>query len=214
MKCSASLWSADLANLADEIKRIEPYADRFHLDVADGQYVNNLLFFPDLVKALRPHTALPFEVHLMAVHPAQWLDGFVDAGANIFIFPLDSLDNPHFMIRTIKACGKKAGISLRVEDPIRLLDPYLDQLDLVTLMGTQLGVKGVSMDPSIPAKIAQLRRVIAGRGVRTEIEADGGIRSDTVPLIDQAGADWIVPGSLIFRGDPDKFKELLMGHGI
>jgi ribulose-phosphate 3-epimerase len=210
MKCSASLWSADLANLASEMKRIEPYAHRFHLDAADGQYVANLLFFPDLVKALRPHTALPFEVHLMTLHPQRWVDAFVDAGADILVFPLDSRDNPLSTLQTVKACGKKVGISLRVEDSIRLIDPYLHELDMVTLMGTQLGIKGASMDPSIPAKIAQLRRVITGRGVKTEIEADGGIRHETVPLIHHAGADWIVPGSLIFQSNPDKLKGLIL----
>src|SRR5688500_12570355 len=86
LKFSTSLWSADLANLAAEIRRVEPYSERFHLDVADGHYVPNLLFFPDLVKALRPHTRLPFEVHLMCTDPGMWIDPFVEAGADGFIF--------------------------------------------------------------------------------------------------------------------------------
>ncbi len=211
LKCSASLWSADLANLANEMKRIEPYADRFHFDVADGQYVNTLLFFPDLVKALRPHTELPFEVHLITLNPSQWLEPFMDAGADIIIFYIDTVENPMPVIRAVKASGKKVGISLRIEDSIHLIEPYLDELDIVTIMGTYMGVKGVSMDSSVPGKIGQLRKAITQRGLETEIEADGGIRYETVPLIHQAGADLIVPGSLIFNGEPAKLRRFLAG---
>ena len=209
LRCSASLWSADLANLGAEIKRIEPYADRFHFDVADGQYVKLLLFFPDLVKALRPYTALPFEVHLITLNPAQWLDAFVDAGADIIIFYLDTVADPIPLIHAIKAAGRRVGISLRVEDPVQLLEPYLHELDLVTIMGTYMGVKGVAMNPAVPDKIRQLRRLIAEQGLATEIEADGGIRYETVPLLHHAGADLIVPGSLIFNGDPGQLREFL-----
>ena len=92
LKCSTSLWSADLANLAAEIKRVEPYTERFHLDVADGHYVPSMLFFPDLVKALRKHTSKPFEVHLMTTDPSAWIEPFVEAGADGVIFCFDSLE--------------------------------------------------------------------------------------------------------------------------
>src|SRR5579883_2925071 len=98
LKCSASLWSADLGNLAAEIKRVEPYTDRFHFDVADGHYVQTLLFFPDLVKALRPHTAVPFEIHLMTTDPLAWIEPFVDAGADSIIFSFDSTQQPGTVI--------------------------------------------------------------------------------------------------------------------
>src|SRR5215471_11534388 len=101
LKCSASLWSADLANLGAEIRRVEPYTERFHLDVADGHYVPSLLFFPDLVKALRKHTSKPFEVHLMTTDPLSWVEPFVDAGADGFIFCFDSAKNPGEVLRTI-----------------------------------------------------------------------------------------------------------------
>jgi ribulose-phosphate 3-epimerase len=211
LKCSASLWSADLANLAAEIKRIEPFVQRFHIDAADGRYVNLLLFFPDLVKAMRPHTALPFEVHLITVNPFQWLDPFLEAGADSILFYPDTTPDPLAFIQAVKAAGKQVGVSLRVEDSLMLLDPVLDQLDTVTIMGTYMGVKGVSMDASVPGKIRQLRQTITQRGLPTEIEADGGIRYESVPLIHQAGADWIVPGSLIFNGDPARLIQFLSG---
>src|SRR5438552_5583278 len=101
LKCSTSLWSADLANLAAEIKRVEPYSERFHLDVADGHYVKNLLFFPDLVKTLRPLTRLPFEVHLMVTDPIAWVEPFVEAGADSIIFCFDSAKKPGDVLHAI-----------------------------------------------------------------------------------------------------------------
>src|SRR5438876_3603421 len=136
LKCSTSLWSADLANLAAEIRRVEPYSERFHLDVADGHYVKTLLFFPDLVKALRPHTVLPFEVHLVTTDPLEWVDPFVEAGADGIIFCFDAAKDPDAMIRAIKSHGKQAGISLLLTEPVELLEPYWDELDLVTICGT------------------------------------------------------------------------------
>lgn len=209
LKCSTSLWSADLANLASEIQRVEPYSERFHIDVADGHYVKNLLFFPDMVKALRKHTKLPLEVHLMSTEPLEWVEPFVEAGADGIIFCLDSTEDPGEILRTIKRLGKEAGVSLLVSEGIELLEPYWADLDIVTIVGTLMGIKGASMDPSIPDKIRQARAVIDRRGLKTEIEADGGIRRNTVPLLHAAGADYIVPGSLMFGEDPSAMREWL-----
>src|SRR3954454_20097371 len=121
LKCSTSLWSADLANLAAEVRRVEPYSERFHLDVADGHYVPTLLFFPDLVKALRPHTRVPFEVHLMTRDPAAWVDPFVEAGADGFIFCFDSAGAPGALLKRIRSRGKLAGVSLLLTEPLELL---------------------------------------------------------------------------------------------
>ncbi|MDE0187203.1 MAG: ribulose-phosphate 3-epimerase [Candidatus Poribacteria bacterium] len=209
LKCSTSLWSADLANLASEIKRIEPFSERFHLDVADGHYVKNLLFFPDMVKALRKHTNLPFEVHLMTTDPIGWIEPFVEAGADSIIFCLDAPSNPGKVLETIKSCGKEAGISLLITESVDLLEPYWDDLDLVTIVGTAMGIKGASMDASIPGKIRRCREIAAKRGGKIKIEADGGIRRETVPLIHAAGADYIVPGSLMFGGDPHEMRQWL-----
>src|SRR5260370_16163559 len=107
LKCATSLWSADLTNLAAEIKRVEPYSERFHIDVADGHYVKTLLFFPDLVKAMRPCTCLPFEVHLMTADPLSWVEPFVEAGADSLIFFLDAGGDPAEVIRAVKASRKR-----------------------------------------------------------------------------------------------------------
>src|SRR5215471_17534754 len=135
LKCSASLWSADLANLAAEIRRVEPYTERFHLDVADGHYVPSLLFFPDLVKALRRHTKTPFEVHLMTTDPVAWVEPFAAAGADGVIFCFDSLPDPARAIEQARALGRFVGISLQVTEPIALLNPYWSAIDQVTLVG-------------------------------------------------------------------------------
>ena len=210
MKCATSLWSADLADLAAEIKRVEPYSERFHLDVADGLLVDKLLFFPDLVAAMRPHTKLPFEVHLITRDPARWVEPFVDAGGDVFIFYLNAGgDSGGDVIDRIQAHGKQAGISLGVADSLDLLEPYWEQISIVTIVGTDIGDKGLDMNPSVPARVARCRQIVDERGLGVEIEADGGIRRHTVPLLKAAGADYIVPGSLMFGEDPAQMRQWL-----
>ncbi len=209
LKCSTSLWSADLANLASEIRRVEAYSERFHLDVADGHYVPSLLFFPDLVKAIRKHTSKPFEVHLMTTEPLAWVEPFIESGADGIIFCFDTLSNPASAIKKVKELGKLVAVSLLVTEPIRVLEPYWNSIDQVTIVGTPMGTKGTSMDSSIFTKIREARSAIEKAGARVEIQVDGGIRRNTVPSINEAGADWIVPGSLMFGEDPAAMREWL-----
>jgi len=211
LKCSTSLWSADLGNLSSEIRRVEPFTERWHLDVADGHYVKNLLFFPDLVAQLRRQTKLPFEVHLMVTDPMGWVEPFVDAGADIIIFCFDATPEPGAVLRTIRAKGKKAGVSLLITEPLDVLKPYWHDLDVLCVVGTAMGIEGAGLDPSVPGKIRQARQEIQRRGLATEIEADGGIRRETVPLLKEAGADVIVPGSLMFKEDPPAMRQWLAG---
>ena len=213
LKCSTSLWSADLANLAAAIKRVEPHSERFHLDVADGHYSPTLLFFPDLVAALRPHTGLPFEIHLMTTDPAAWIDPFADAGADAIIICFDSTDDPGAVLAAIKARGLQTGVSLLLEEEIDLLDPHWEQLDILTLLQTPAGIKGADMDERAPGRIRRARAEIDHRGLATVVEADGGIRRHTVPQIAAAGADFIVPGSLMFGEDPLAMRRWLAGLG-
>lgn len=209
LKCSTSLWSADLTNLEAEIKRVEPYSERFHIDVADGHYTPTLLFFPDLLKAVRNHTRLPLEVHLMCTHPLNWIRPFVEAGADGFIVYPDSENDIRDVIDAIKATGKFAGISLTLDQPLDLLGPFWEDLSVVCILGTRVGIKGADMDPGVPDKIRSARTLIDTRGLKAEIEADGGIRRHTVPLLHAAGADYIVPGSLMFGEDPAQMRAWL-----
>jgi ribulose-phosphate 3-epimerase len=213
LKCSTSLWSADLANLAAEIKRVDPYTERFHLDVADGHYVPNLLFFPDLVKACRKHTSRPFEVHLMTTDPLAWIEPFVEAGADGFIFCFDSLTDPAEAFAEVSKLGKMVGVSLLVHEPISLLDSYWKMIDQLTIVTTPMGTKGSSMDAGIPDKIRAACEAIGDHGAKVDVQVDGGIRRHTVPQFHQAGADWIVPGSLMFGEDPSEMRAWLAGLG-
>ncbi len=213
LKCSTSLWSADLANLGAEMRRVEPYSERFHIDVADGHYVKNLLFFPDQVKALRPHSRLPFEIHLMTTDPLGWVEPFAEAGADIIIFCLDSTPNPAETLDAIKRAGKQAGVSLLISEDIAALDRYWEKLDVITVVGTAMGIKGAGMDPAIPDKIRRLQEVVRREKPGILIEADGGIRRETVPLLRAAGADFIVPGSLMFKEDPAMMRQWLASLG-
>lgn len=209
LRCSTSLWSADLTHLAAEIRRVEPYSERFHIDVADGHYVPTLLFFPDQVKAMRAHTRLPFEVHLMVTDPRAWIEPFAEAGTDIMIACWDSLADPRRFFEAVRDRGLKAGVSLKIREPIELLEPFWPLLDVVTVVGTEVGIKGASMDASIPGKIRLARQTVQRQGVTTLIEADGGIRRETVPLLAAAGADFIVPGSLMFKEDPQQMRDWL-----
>lgn len=209
LKCSTSLWSADLVNLESEMRRVEPFSERFHLDVADGHYTQTLLFFPDLVAAIRRHTTLPLEVHLMTTHPLDWIDPFADAGADLFIVHLDSADRVDQILATIETRGKMAAIALPLHEPLDALEPYWNRIALVCMIGVEIGVKGVSMNPRAPERIRQVRHTIRQRGLHVEIQADGGIRRDTVPLLAEAGADYIVPGSLMFKENPQEMRQWL-----
>jgi ribulose-phosphate 3-epimerase len=180
------------------------------LDVADGHYVPTLLFFPDLVRALRKHTEKPFEVHLLAADPIVWLEPFTESGADGFILCHDTIRDMGEALAAVRGTGKYVGISLTIEEPIEVVRPYLRELAVLTIVGTPMGVKGaVGIDPSVPGKIAEARRLIAETGSDCEIEIDGGIRRHTVPAIAAAGADWIVPGSLMFGGEPKEMREWL-----
>ena len=209
MQCSTSLWSANLTDLASDLKRVEPFSERFHLDVADGHYVPNLLFFPDLVRQLRPLTERPFEIHLMVTDPLAWVEPFVEAGADILIFCLDAAKDPAAVLKAIRTHRKKAGVSLLINEDIDLVEPLWNDLDVLCVVGTAMGIKGASMDPGIPDKIRHARQRMRALGLSAEIEADGGIRRETVPLLKQAGADVIVPGSLMFKEDPATMRAWL-----
>lgn len=198
-----SLWSADLAALGAEIKRMEPYADLFHLDVADAHFVPGLLFFPDLIAALRPWTTVPFHVHLMAEHPAAHIPAFAEAGANLITVHYENGAEASTALEQIQQHGLAAGLALQLQTPPEVIVPYLDQIQLILLMGTRLGIKGQPLDPNTYRREQIVRQIIHEHGYagQVKIGVDGGIREQTVPLLRQAGADLIVPGSLIFKSD-------------
>lgn len=161
------------------------------------------------MKALRPHSRLPFEIHLMTTDSLGWVEPFVEVGADIIIFCFDSTPKPGVVMEAIKKSGKQAGVSLLITESISVLEPYWKDLNIVTIVGTAMGIKGASMDASVPGKIRELREIITRKKLNLLIEADGGIRRETVPLLHAAGVDYIVPGSLMFKEDPPAMRKWL-----
>lgn len=195
-----SVWSADLIRLADDMARIRPHADILHIDVADGVFAPSFLFFPDLVARIRDVSDLPIHVHLMvddAVLLSQ-IDQFAEAGADLISLHAenDAVAGP--ALDRIAAHGMKAGMVLRVETPAERAKPWLQQIDMLTLLGTAIGVKGQGLDPSATTRLQTAAGLIAESGRRIVLAADGGIRDTTVPLLRAAGAETVVLGSLAF----------------
>jgi ribulose-phosphate 3-epimerase len=201
-----SLWSADLARFEDDLRRTEPFADIYHIDVADGHFAPSLLFFPDLVARLRRLTERPFHVHLMVADDVllSQIDQFAEAGADLIsVHGENAAVLPEALAR-IQGHGKQAGIVLRIETPVQTLAPWLGEVAFVTLLGTAIGVKGQSLSGEACPRLIEAGRLIqaAGRGEAVILAADGGIRENTVPRLRVAGAQTVVLGSLAF-GAPD-----------
>jgi ribulose-phosphate 3-epimerase len=202
MKSAASLWSADLVNLESDIKRTEAHVDAFHLDVSDGRFSPTFLFFPDLVAAARRATRRPLEIHLLTYEPERWVEPFAEAGANTIIFSNEVTPDTPATIRKIKAANCRAGLCLNVDADVASIESYLADINLVVVMGTKLGIKGVTeLSPSTLTNIEALCEVRRRGHLQFEIEADGAIRRNTVGPLRQAGADIVVPGSLLFGGN-------------
>ena len=211
-----SLWSSNLIALDQDMARVGNLADIYHVDVADGHFAPSLLFFPDLVAALRKRTAIPFHVHLMLADEVllAQVDQFAEAGADLISVHAENRNAAQALAR-IRSHGLKAGVVLRVETPVETVDPLLEDLDFLTLLGTRIGVKGQGLDPSAPARLQQAGRLIAARSNpgRCVLAADGGIREDTVPLLVSAGAETVVMGSLAY-GAADLAARIQWLHGL
>jgi ribulose-phosphate 3-epimerase len=195
-----SLWSADLANLAAEIKRVEPFADSFHLDVSDAHFAPSLLFFPELVHALRPITQRPFHIHLMVERPTTLIEEFVSSGADVITIHAEAgTSEVATALQAIRRAGLSAGLALRLDTPVAASEPYLESIDALLLLGTTIGVKGHDLAPEACDRLVRVASMLGERRARVRLIADGGIRSRTVPLLRRAGADVVVPGSLVFQ---------------
>jgi ribulose-phosphate 3-epimerase len=182
------------------MERVEPFADSFHLDVCDAHFAPSLLFFPDLVRALRPLTNRPFHIHLMVERPTTLIEDFVAAGADLITIHAEAGEaEVAAAIQAIRRAGRSAGLALRLDTPVGAAEPNLDRIDALLLLGTAIGIKGQDLAPEACGRLAAARSMLGERRARVRLIADGGIRSRTVPLLRQAGADAIVPGSLVFQ---------------
>jgi len=216
-----SLWSADLVRIADDVARVDSFVDIYHADVADGHFSPALLLFPDLIAQVRPLTAKPIHVHLMVTDGGlmDQIDQFAEAGADIISIHAENR-NAAPGIAAIRARGLGAGLVLQLHTPVAAAMPYLDDLAMLTLLGTKMGIKGVGLDPQAESRMKEARAMIDQRAVehgsesgRVLLAADGGIRDHTVPGLRRSGADTIVMGSLAFGAD-DLAQRIAWVHGL
>ena len=206
IRIAPSILSADFAALGQEVRAIETAgADWVHIDVMDGHFVPNLTIGPAVVKALRPHSTLPFDVHLMISPVDHFLDGFAAAGADIITVHPEAGPHIHRSIQHIKSLGKQAGVSLNPATPAKMLDYLIDDIDLVLIMSVNPGFGGQSFITSQLRKIEAVRKMIDKTGRDIRLEVDGGIDAATAPLAIAAGADVLVAGTATFKGGPDAY---------
>jgi ribulose-phosphate 3-epimerase len=203
-----SILAADFAKLGEEVRAVDQAgADMIHVDVMDGHFVPNISIGPVVVKAIRAHTKLPFDVHLMISPVDPFIEAFREAGADIITVHPEAGPHVHRTLQAIKATGAKAGLSLNPGTPVDFVDPLIDLVDLVLIMSVNPGFGGQSFIESALPKIEAVRKKIDASGRDIILEVDGGVNAKTAPRVIAAGATALVAGTAVYGGEPSAYGD-------
>jgi len=195
-----SILSADFTRLGDQVRAAEAAgAQRIQVDVMDGHFVPNITMGPMVVEAVRRCTSLPLEAHLMITNPQEYIETFAQAGADVIIVHYEVSPHLHRNIQRIKAAGKRAGVAINPSTPVFMLQDMISLIDLLLVMTINPGFGGQELIPETLPKIAQARQLVTQRGLHCDIEVDGGINTETIPQVVQAGANLLVAGSAVYN---------------